>query len=80
VLAVGGQVLVTRWVDGTPLSRVVADGIRDDRDRAGRLLVRLLASAPVRAGRLHGDPHPGNFRLLPEAARLRRNQDPRTRA
>ncbi|ADB76332.1 ABC1 kinase family protein [Geodermatophilus obscurus] len=66
VLAVEGQVLVTRWVDGTPLARVIADGTQDDRDRAGQLLVRLLASAPVRARRLHGDPHPGNFRLLPD--------------
>ncbi|WP_072916623.1 ABC1 kinase family protein [Geodermatophilus obscurus] len=66
VLAVEGQVLVTRWVDGTPLARVIADGTPDDRDRAGQLLVRLLASAPVRARRLHGDPHPGNFRLLPD--------------
>jgi predicted unusual protein kinase regulating ubiquinone biosynthesis (AarF/ABC1/UbiB family) len=66
VLAVEGQVLVTRWVDGTPLSRVIADGTQDDRDRAGTLLVRLLLSGPVRARRLHGDPHPGNFRLLPD--------------
>ena len=66
VLAVAGQALVTRWVDGTPLSRVITDGTRDDRDRAGQLLVRLLASAPARARRLHGDPHPGNFRLLPD--------------
>ncbi|MGR6965329.1 ABC1 kinase family protein [Geodermatophilus sp. URMC 61] len=66
VLAVEGRVLVTRWLDGTPLSRVITDGSRDDRDHAGRLLVRLLASAPVRARRLHGDPHPGNFRLLPD--------------
>jgi predicted unusual protein kinase regulating ubiquinone biosynthesis (AarF/ABC1/UbiB family) len=66
VLAVRDQVLVTRWVDGTPLSRVIADGTADERDRAGLLLVRLLASGPVRAGRLHGDPHPGNFRLLPD--------------
>ncbi len=66
VLAVAGQVLVTRWVDGTPLSRVIAAGTDADRDRAGLLLVRLLASAPVRAGLVHGDPHPGNFRLLPD--------------
>jgi predicted unusual protein kinase regulating ubiquinone biosynthesis (AarF/ABC1/UbiB family) len=66
VLAVEGRVLVTRWVDGTPLSRVIADGAQDDRDRAGQLLVRLLASAPARVRRLHGDPHPGNFRLLPD--------------
>jgi predicted unusual protein kinase regulating ubiquinone biosynthesis (AarF/ABC1/UbiB family) len=64
VVAVEGQVLISYWVDGTPLSRVIATGSRDERDRAGRLLVRLLASGPVRARRLHGDPHPGNFRLL----------------
>ncbi|WP_245817148.1 ABC1 kinase family protein [Geodermatophilus saharensis] len=66
VLAAEDRVLVTRWIDGTPLSRVIADGSQDDRDRAGLLLVRLLASSPVRARRLHGDPHPGNFRLLPD--------------
>ncbi|HEV7187743.1 MAG TPA: AarF/ABC1/UbiB kinase family protein [Blastococcus sp.] len=64
VLAVQGEVLVTRWIDGTPLSRVITDGTQRDRDRCGELLVRLFASGPVRAGRLHGDPHPGNFRLL----------------
>ncbi|WP_346619270.1 AarF/ABC1/UbiB kinase family protein [Blastococcus montanus] len=66
VLAAEDVVLVTRWLDGTPLSQVIAAGSQDDRDRAGLLLVRLLLSAPVRAGRLHGDPHPGNFRLLPD--------------
>jgi predicted unusual protein kinase regulating ubiquinone biosynthesis (AarF/ABC1/UbiB family) len=64
VLTVEGQVLVMRWVDGTPLSRVIASGSPQQRDRAGLLLVRLLASGPARARRLHGDPHPGNFRLL----------------
>jgi predicted unusual protein kinase regulating ubiquinone biosynthesis (AarF/ABC1/UbiB family) len=52
-------------VDGVPLSRVITEGTREQRDRAGLLLVRLFASGPVRARRLHGDPHPGNFRLLP---------------
>jgi predicted unusual protein kinase regulating ubiquinone biosynthesis (AarF/ABC1/UbiB family) len=66
VLATEDRVLVTSWIEGTPLSRVIADGTQDHRDRAGQLLVRLFASAPVRARRLHGDPHPGNFRLLPD--------------
>lgn len=64
VLAVEDRVLITRWIGGTPLSKVVADGTQEQRDRAGLLLVRLLLSSPGRAGRLHGDPHPGNFRLL----------------
>jgi len=58
------HVLVTEWMDGTPLSKIITDGSREDRDRAGILLVRLLFSGPSRAGLLHADPHPGNFRLL----------------
>lgn len=59
------QVLVTEWMDGIPLSEVIADGTPDQRDRAGQLLARFLFSGPARTGLLHADPHPGNFRLLP---------------
>jgi predicted unusual protein kinase regulating ubiquinone biosynthesis (AarF/ABC1/UbiB family) len=58
------HVLVTEWMDGTPLSKIISDGSKEQRDRAGILLVRFLFSGPSRAGLLHGDPHPGNFRLL----------------
>src|SRR3954453_11086335 len=51
-------------MDGTPLSRVISDGSQEDRNRAGILLVRFLFSGPSRAGLLHADPHPGNFRLM----------------
>jgi predicted unusual protein kinase regulating ubiquinone biosynthesis (AarF/ABC1/UbiB family) len=66
VLVVEDRVLVTRWLDGTPLSRIIATGTEAERDRCGLLLLRLLLSSPRRAGLLHGDPHPGNFRLLPD--------------
>ncbi|MBO7937542.1 AarF/ABC1/UbiB kinase family protein [Streptomyces sp. S9] len=59
------QVLVTEWMDGVPLSEVITDGTREQRDRAGQLLARFLFSGPARTGLLHADPHPGNFRLLP---------------
>ena len=59
----GDSGLVTEWVDGTPLSRIISDGTREERDRAGLLFVRFLFSGPARAGLLHADPHPGNFRL-----------------
>ncbi|MEU6677567.1 AarF/ABC1/UbiB kinase family protein [Streptomyces sp. NPDC046925] len=62
----GEQVLVTEWVDGIPLSDVIADGTQEQRDRAGQLLARFLFSGPARTGLLHADPHPGNFRLLPD--------------
>jgi len=57
------QVLVSEWVEGTPLSRVIASGSQEQRDRAGLLLARFLFSGPGRTGLLHADPHPGNFRL-----------------
>ncbi|MEU3185308.1 AarF/ABC1/UbiB kinase family protein [Streptomyces sp. NPDC006923] len=63
----GDQVLVTEWIDGTPLSEVINDGTPEQRDRAGQLLARFLFSGPARTGLLHADPHPGNFRLLPPA-------------
>ncbi|HTR91264.1 MAG TPA: AarF/ABC1/UbiB kinase family protein [Trebonia sp.] len=58
------HVLVTEWMDGTPLSKIIAVGSKEERDRAGLLLTRFLFSGPARAGLLHADPHPGNFRLL----------------
>ncbi|MFH8988674.1 ABC1 kinase family protein [Streptomyces sp. NPDC017940] len=59
------QILVTEWIDGVPLSEVIAEGTQEQRDRAGQLLTRFLFSGPARTGLLHADPHPGNFRLLP---------------
>ncbi|OIJ62828.1 ABC1 kinase family protein [Streptomyces mangrovisoli] len=59
------QVLVTEWMDGIPMSEVIAEGTTAQRDRAGQLLARFLFSGPARTGLLHADPHPGNFRLLP---------------
>ena len=66
VLASAPQVLVTEWVDGRPLAEVIAAGTVAERDEAGRLMAILHFSAPARAGLLHADPHPGNFRILPD--------------
>ena len=51
---------------GTPLSTVISVGTQDERDAAGLRLATLHFSAPARAGLLHADPHPGNFRILPD--------------
>jgi predicted unusual protein kinase regulating ubiquinone biosynthesis (AarF/ABC1/UbiB family) len=64
VVASAPKVIVSEWLEGTPLSRIIADGSREQRDRAGHLLAVLHFSGPQRAGLLHADPHPGNFRLL----------------
>ena len=64
VVAVTDHVLVSEWMDGTPLARIIADGTAAERDRAGVMIVRFLFSGPARVSLLHADPHPGNFRLL----------------
>ncbi len=64
VVAGAPKVLVSEWLDGTPLSKIIAAGTQEQRDRAGLLLAILHFSAPQRCQLLHADPHPGNFRLL----------------
>src|SRR4051812_29415731 len=64
VVAQSGDVLVTEWMDGTPLSAIIANGTQEQRDHAGLLYCRFLFSGPARCGLLHADPHPGNYRLL----------------
>jgi predicted unusual protein kinase regulating ubiquinone biosynthesis (AarF/ABC1/UbiB family) len=66
VVASAPKVIVTEWIEGIPLSRIIAEGKQEQRDRAGSLLSLLHFSAPQRAGLLHADPHPGNFRMLPD--------------
>jgi predicted unusual protein kinase regulating ubiquinone biosynthesis (AarF/ABC1/UbiB family) len=66
VVDVADRVLVSQWVDGTSVAKVARHGTTAERDRTGLLLSRFLLSSPPRVGRLHGDPHPGNFRLLPD--------------
>jgi predicted unusual protein kinase regulating ubiquinone biosynthesis (AarF/ABC1/UbiB family) len=60
------RVLVSEWLDGRPLSDVIAAGTQEERDGAGLLYVRFLFSGPDRAGLLHADPHPGNYRITPD--------------
>jgi predicted unusual protein kinase regulating ubiquinone biosynthesis (AarF/ABC1/UbiB family) len=66
VLADTEKVLVSEWVDSrSSLARLIAEGTPEQRDHYGDLYVRFLFAGPERAGLLHADPHPGNFRILP---------------
>jgi predicted unusual protein kinase regulating ubiquinone biosynthesis (AarF/ABC1/UbiB family) len=60
------QVIVSDWIDGVPLSRIIDSGTTEERDLAAARYFEFLVSGPERAGLLHADPHPGNFRLLPD--------------
>jgi len=64
VVCVSDHVLVSEWLNGIPLARIIADGTTAQRNRAGIMIIRFLFSGPARVRLLHADPHPGNFRLL----------------
>ena len=64
VVCVSDHVLVSEWLDGIPLARIIAGGTAAQRNRAGIMIIRFLFSGPARVRLLHADPHPGNFRLL----------------
>ena len=66
VLVNSEHVIVSEWMDGTPLSRIVDSGTQEERDAASARYMEFLLVGPARAGLLHADPHPGNFRLLPD--------------
>jgi predicted unusual protein kinase regulating ubiquinone biosynthesis (AarF/ABC1/UbiB family) len=60
------RVIVSEWLDGVPLSQVIARGTREQRDVAARRYLEFLLLGPAECGLLHADPHPGNFRLTPD--------------
>jgi len=60
------HVIVSEWLEGLPLSRIIAEGTQEQRDTASQLYLRFLLAGPARAGLLHADPHPGNFRITPD--------------
>jgi predicted unusual protein kinase regulating ubiquinone biosynthesis (AarF/ABC1/UbiB family) len=66
VVAGTQSIIVSDWLDGVPLSRIIADGTQQERDTAAQLYLEFLFAGPARAGLLHADPHPGNFRMTPD--------------
>jgi predicted unusual protein kinase regulating ubiquinone biosynthesis (AarF/ABC1/UbiB family) len=64
VLASSERVIVSEWLEGVPLSTLIASGSQEERDLGARRYLEFLMAGPARAGLLHADPHPGNYRLL----------------
>jgi predicted unusual protein kinase regulating ubiquinone biosynthesis (AarF/ABC1/UbiB family) len=60
------QLLVSEWLEGVALSKLIKDGDQKSRDLGARRYLEFLLAGPARAGLLHADPHPGNFRLTPD--------------
>lgn len=63
VVASSPKVLVTEWVTGQPVSGLIGSDDQDARNRAAALLFEFCAASMSRLGRLHADPHPGNYQL-----------------
>ena len=61
VVASAPKVVVSEWVDGVPLSKIITTGDQQTRDDAAAKMAEFEVSSPYRVGLLHGDPHPGNF-------------------
>ncbi len=65
VLASTSKVMVSEWVEGTSLA-AAASLPDEERNAIALKYVRFLFAGPARVGLLHADPHPGNFKLLPD--------------
>ena len=59
------HVLVTEWVDGRGFDEVKSMD-RAARDRFGEIVFRFFFGSLHRNGHFSGDPHPGNYRLMPD--------------
>ncbi|QDP80594.1 AarF/ABC1/UbiB kinase family protein [Nocardia otitidiscaviarum] len=61
------HVLVSDWVEGIALTRLISGGVAvDERSRWGRRVFRFLEMSYRRCGLLYSDVHPGNFLMLPD--------------
>ncbi|GAB0104196.1 AarF/ABC1/UbiB kinase family protein [Nocardia sp. JMUB6875] len=61
-----GDVLISEWLPGIPVTRLVDYGSPRERDRVGMLMVRFVTSGWGAHGLLYSDAHLGNFRVLPD--------------
>jgi predicted unusual protein kinase regulating ubiquinone biosynthesis (AarF/ABC1/UbiB family) len=61
----GERVLVSDWVDGAGFEEV-READRATRDRFGEIVFRFFFGSLYRNGHFSGDPHPGNYKLMPD--------------
>ena len=59
------RVVVTEFVQGRGFESLKADS-QEDRDRLGEIIFRFFMGCLYRHRQFSGDPHPGNFMLMPD--------------
>ena len=74
VLWTSPTVIVTQWSDDLPLREVISSLPNSPlfalRSKAGELLLKFTLANPNGLGLVHGDPHPGNFRISSDGSKL----------
>jgi predicted unusual protein kinase regulating ubiquinone biosynthesis (AarF/ABC1/UbiB family) len=60
------RVLTTELVEGIGYSEFCETGSQEARNRAGATIWRFTLRSMLRYGMLYADPHPGNYRFLPD--------------
>lgn len=65
VLRHTGKVMISEWIEGANL-RSTVELDQAERNEVGLRYVRFLFAGPSICGLLHADPHPGNFKVLPD--------------
>jgi predicted unusual protein kinase regulating ubiquinone biosynthesis (AarF/ABC1/UbiB family) len=63
-----GRVLTSEWVDGLTWAEFESSATTAAKQRAGEILFRFVQGSIHRHGVFNGDPHPGNYRFMPDGA------------
>jgi predicted unusual protein kinase regulating ubiquinone biosynthesis (AarF/ABC1/UbiB family) len=67
VVAHTEKLLITTWLESDhSLAEIITNGTPEERNHYGESYVRFLFAGPARTGLLHADPHPGNYRIMPD--------------
>ena len=67
VVAHTEKLLITTWLESDhSLAEIITNGSQEERNHYGESYVRFLFAGPARTGLLHADPHPGNYRIMPD--------------
>lgn len=58
VVASAPKVIIAEWMEGRRISKIIAEGTREERDSAGALMLEFTVKSPESVGLVHADPHP----------------------
>lgn len=59
------RVITLEYVEGKTYAEFCAEATQQERNRAGEIIWSLMFRSLLRHGALYADPHPGNYRFLP---------------